>query len=132
MIFKMVKTEHANGVVDHGVSLYYDGDSEKQDAVIVYGATYAAAYNLYSDLNEALSNAGLVHTKNKAANDSGANDLRVSARVSELTTRVNLLVSEKAVLEKQVLNFKRSAFVSIAFIVLTTLMNPAIIQWHHV
>ena len=72
MIFKIVETKHTNGLTYHGVSLYQNGDSDKQDAVISSGDTYAAAFRLYNDLNTALASSGLaVQTKNKAANDSG-------------------------------------------------------------
>lgn len=73
MIFKIVKTVHDDGRVNHGVSLFYDGDSEKQDAVIVSGVSYVAASKLYNDLNEALAKSGMVKQGfNKAANDSAA------------------------------------------------------------
>lgn len=88
MIFKITKASDVPAVpagFDYGVSLFYDGESDIQDAVILSGVSYAEARKLYQDLNQALCNAGLtVQHKNKAANDSVLPDASVSQKIVEL------------------------------------------------
>lgn len=89
MIFKIVKTVHDDGRVNHGVSLFYDDESEKQDAVIISGVSYVAASKLYNDLNDALAKAGMVKQDlNKAANE--------SAGFEHLHSRVDLTGNDKS------------------------------------
>lgn len=60
-------------------------------------------------------------------------------RIYELTVLANslsaekkVLISEKAVLEKKLITFKRSLILGLCFLVWSTLNNPLIFQWHHV
>lgn len=85
MIFKMTETEQQNGGFNHGVSLFYNGDSDRQDAVILSGVSHDVAWKLYMDLNQALCNAGLAFSpKQKAANDAVLPDAFANQKIAEL------------------------------------------------
>lgn len=114
MIFKITKASDvpaAPAGFDYGVSLYYDGDSDKQDAVIVSGVSYADAYRLYMDLNGALGNAGLVvQHKNKAAND---------AVLPEISGRLKVAELSNAALQFEVKKWKKYYYVAVGFLVVS-------------
>lgn len=111
MIFKMVETEQPNGGFNHGVSLFLDGESDKQDAVIVSGVAHDAAWSLYMDLNAALNRAGLaVQTKNKAANDSVTPEAIANIKVLEL---------RNVALQVEVKKWKKYYYIAAGFLVLS-------------
>lgn len=111
MIFKMTETEQQNGGFNHGVALFYDGESDKLDAVILSGVTREVAWKLYQELNAALGNAGLVvQTKNKAANDAELPGLAGSFKVAELTN---------AALQVEVKKWRKYYYVVVGFLVLS-------------
>lgn len=111
MIFKMTETDGLNGGFNHGVSLFYDGETKKQDAVILSGVSREVAWKLYQELNGALCNAGLaVQTKNKAANDADLSGV-VGVRKSEGL--------ENEALRLEVKKWKKFYYIAVGFLVLS-------------